>query len=136
MNKIIEARNQEWLDALSAESYGDTLREQLENLFDDGVIATSIKQMFQHMQSKYDTHVTIACGDLPHVEPTLKETLVICKEFSKIVPDDPMKDGNYDAFKKALVKRSKAKAKKVERKAEYHFSEREIFCQNRKVFQS
>lgn len=126
MNKIVEARNNQWLDALAAEAEGENLREQLMNLFDDGVIATSNKEMFQYMQSKYDTHVTISCGDLTHIEPTLKETLEICKEFSKIVPDDPMKDGDYKAFKKALMKRSKIEVNKAknERKKAYHFFER------------
>lgn len=126
MNKIIETRNNQWLEALSSEVEGENLEEQLENLFDDGIVATSIKKMFQYMQSKYDTHVTIACGDLPHIEPTLKETLEICKEFAKIVPDDPMRNGDYKSFKKALIKRSKIEAKKAkkEHKKAYHFSER------------
>ena len=124
MNKIVETRNNQWLEALSSEVEGENLEEQLENLFDDGIVATSIKKMFQYMQSKYNTHVTVACGDLPHIEPTLRETLELCKEFSKIVPEDPMKDGDYKAFKKALIKRSKAKTKKAERKSEYHFLER------------
>lgn len=104
--KEILARSEAWVSAIDSEyenllptGDAETTWKKLKGIFDYG--EEFDEELRKRMVKEYALTVAVAKGDIPHLEPTVKDAFLLCEELNKLLPSSLDNEPNLKNLNKS-----------------------------------